>query len=317
MPRPINVRSPEITTRRDGTPVYRQIRAVEVTQGQKAYIELGILDHQGDPLSLAEFGFSVAPSLSSSSSSSEPIPGPSSSSDSSLSSATELPIVRFKVREAVGLCGNGIYSADAEIVSTEAGTVRVLVPECVRNVAGVYLGEFFVLDSAGDMVHSNQTYVVVNRGLFVEGSSRQGPPTMQEIRNHVRDSDISENFLRDNLNFDTPEIAESIVRPVLYFNDALPQNGTIYSTLNFPNRYFWLEGIIANLCQTITEYYRREHLPYQAAGMSVDDMRKFELYEREYMIRWKNFTTWVQSEKVRLNNDQAYGEAGSPYGYGY
>jgi len=255
------------------------------------------------------------------------------SSLSSLSSeapAAEQFRIKFALREdlSVGRAPQpkGMFH-DAEIVDAEAGLVQVVLPPEATFIPGVYFGEMAILLNTGDtdddgeddfcLLLSNTFYVIIDRGNFGKHfSGRQlGPPTIMEIRLHIRDSCPEENSLLDNIKFDDAEIALAISRPVMYWNE-IPPPIQEYTTQDFPFRFHWLEGIVGQLYLIVAEQMRANNLTYSAAGLKVNDQNKEPNYEQAALTRWGNFLSFVRHKKGQMNVDMAYGGIGSSYRYG-
>lgn len=142
-----------------------------------------------------------------------------------------------------------------------------------------------------------------------------GPPSIAEIRLHLRDSSPAESYLLEHLMFDDAEIALAIARPVMYWNEIPPPLDVVYNTQTFPFRYHWLEGICANLFMMVAEQFRRNQLSYSAGGLSVDDQNKEAGYERAGQARWQAYREWVRATKASINLESCYGEVTSSYKY--
>lgn len=206
----------------------------------------------------------------------------------------------------------------ATVADAVNGTVTVAVQPSEIGGPGIYRGSIAVVaDPAADplvALFSNPLLLVVERDLFSDAAVT-GPPTIAEVRLHLRDSSPSEHRLIDTVTFDDAEIAASIARPVAYFDEDLPQISVRYTTQNFPFRFHWLEGTKANLFWIAAEYYRKNHLRYQAAGVAADDLDKSAEYERKAAELWQTYREWCHKTKVRINVDEAYGWVPSSYAY--
>ena len=83
----------------------------------------------------------------------------------------------------------------------------------------------------------------------------------------------------------------------------------MFNINNFPYRYHWLNAVKGELMIISAANYRRNHLPYQAAGVSVDDKNKYDQYEkigRALLQEWKD---WMLTTKRSLNLQQAFGHS--------
>ena len=275
-----------------GRPLLARTKTFVLEAGQEAVLEHVMQDRQGNPIAL---------------------------SDCLIGGAT----VRFRLSEALttGPDWQTAPGFTAVIVDASQGRVQVTLPGTATTRAGVYFGEFaFVVPGAGTsrrMVFSNIVYVVINRGLWGETAIGDvGPPSVAEIRLHLRDTSPEESFLLDAIAFTDDEIAAAIIRPVEQWN-ATPPPGPRFTTTNFPYRYYWLEAICANLFLLAEERYRRNSLQYAAAGVQVNDYDKEVNYQRAGQLRQQLWMDFMRREKYRLNAEATITEIGGfwpPYG---
>lgn len=290
--------------------VLRKMRSVRIRAGQHARIDWTVLDPDGVPVDLTGCGF---PSDSS---------GSSFSSSSSAAADTGVGF-RFRIRENLSLGITPVPNQtefDVLLVDADEGKVQIILDKTATGVPGVYFGELGVFSNFDTddelMLFSNVFYVLIERGQFGAGTLMQGgPPSIQEIRLHLRDSGPQENLLLDNIKFDDAEIAIAISRPIEYWNEIPPDLGKRATTQNFPWRYHWLEAICANLFWMAAENFRANNLRYSAAGVKVDDQDKEPNYERAAQRRWDNWTEFVRRKKSEINLNMAYGGIGSSYRY--
>jgi hypothetical protein len=293
-----NVLSATVSADR-GLPILTRMRAVTLTQGQCGVVAWQMHDKDGHPVDLTPCGLteSEAP-------------------------AQQLKVV-LRMKEQLSL-GNARppLQVDASVVDASEGRVEADIESGMTDYPGIYYGEMCLvsteLEANGKpcVVFSNTFYVVVARSTFGDGTGgMNGPPSIAEIRLHLRDSAPGESYLLDHLMFDDAEIALAIARPVMYWNETPPPLNQNYTTQNFPFRYHWLEGICANLFFMVAEQYRRNDFQYSAAGMSINDQNKSQAYEQAGQTRWQAFREWVRATKASINLESCYGEVTSTYKY--
>jgi hypothetical protein len=287
----------------NGTPVLSRMRAISVTQGQCATIDWQMHDRDGHPVNLTPCGFVTTES-------------------ETVAPENFKVVLRLKEHLALGNARTPV-EVDAVVIDAPVGKVQAQLTANMVGLPGVYYGEMALVSvpaQAADLpcvVFSNTFFVVIVRGTFGDdGVSTQGPPSIAEIRLHLRDSSPSESFLLDNLMFDDAEIALAIARPVQYWNETPPFLDAVFTTQTFPWRYHWLEGICANLFFMVAEQFRRNQLSYSAAGVTLDDQNKEPNYERAGQARWQTYREWVRATKAAINLEGGYGVVGSPYKYG-
>lgn len=285
----------------NGTKVLTRARAMTLTQGQCATISWQLHDKDGRPVDLTPIGFGGQ------------------------TPPTAYKIV-LRLKEQIAL-GHGLapLQVDATVTDAAKGEVTAALTSQMVGLPGIYYGEMALISVPAEAAHqpcvifSNTFSIIINRSTFGPmdtGSDRVGgPPSIAEIRLHLRDSAPGESFLLDNLMFDDAEIALAISRPVMYWNEIPPPIDATYNTQNFPFRYHWLEGICANLFMMVAEQFRRNQLDYSAAGMTVNDQNKEASYERAGQARWQAYREWVRATKASINLESCYGEVSSTYKY--
>lgn len=278
----------------NGAPVTSRMRAVTVNQGQCATIEWQLQDKNGAPIDLTDALPNIPESLQ--------------------------LIFRMKEQIRLGEWENPL-ELPVTITNASTGTVAVALTPVSVAAPGVFYAEIALINPAAQtpgydcVIFSNMFSLIISRSTF-STAVPGGPPTIAEIRLHLRDSSPNESFLLDNLMFDDAEIALAIVRPVQYWNEVPPPIDMTFDTHNFPFRYHWLEGICANLFFMVAEQFRRNQLNYNAAGVALDDQNKEMNYERAGQTRWQAYREWVRAKKAEINLEGAYGEIGSLYQYG-
>lgn len=228
---------------------------------------------------------------------------------------------RLRLRDSVAGGGGTLYSFAAVAVSPPAGTLSAPLDVASLPGPGVYDAEFAVMASADPaetrVAFSNRLSLIVDRSLFGPDMGVAGPPTMAEIRLHMRDSSPGENRLLDTRMFDDAEVAACITRVVDYWNEVPPPLLRRYGTSDFPHRFLWLVGIRAGLYAMAADWYRRNHLAYQAGGVQVDDLAKADEYDRKADQGWAECKEMVKNRKVSDNIEEGYGGISSAYGRGY
>jgi hypothetical protein len=275
----------------NGQPLLSRMRAISIGQGQCATIDWQMVDRDGVPVNM--------------------------------SACDELPYkVVLRIKEQISL-GNAkpVQQVDATITDPSDGKVHVTLTKNMVGIPGIYYAEMALINVPAEeaeqpcIIFSNTFYLIINRGTLGNDGRNGGPPSIAEIRLHLRDSAPGESYLLENLMFDDAEIALAIARPVMYWNEVPPPLGRNYNTQNFPFRYHWLEGICANLFLMVAEQFRRNQLSYQAGGIAVDDQNKEGSYERAGQTRWQAYREWVRATKASINLESCYGEVSSNYKY--
>lgn len=283
---------PVVSISSDGVPIIKRPRGVQVAQGQAATIRYTMLSQNGDPVDL-----SVCLLAGGS--------------------------VKARLHETLLCSPPDFVQVDCTIVNnTDSnpgfdGCVDLELPPEVVAFSGISKIEFALLDVDGNVIFTNNIYLIVNRGQWgAPGSltNMAGPPSVAEIKLHLRDSDPADNLWLGIEEFDLAEIAACIERPILYWNESQPPINVAYTTATFPYRYYWLEGIIACLYKLAAKHYTRVHLPYQQqGGLMIDDKNKAKEYQAIAESSWNEFKDWVLRKKVEINAWGAVQGVGSAY----
>jgi hypothetical protein len=270
------------TTFVEGKPSWKRLKSVECKTGNPITINWTMLDKNGDPVNFSDITNATA---------------------------------KAKIRETLSINPtNPGIEIICNIIDATTGRVDIPLNQDVVRYPGVSVVEVAIFNQTGEIVFSNEFWLVINRSQW-SSDVVSGPPTIAEIRLHLRDSSPEDNLWRDIEEFDLAEIAACISRPVMYWNESPPPIDLIYNTSNFPFRYNWLNGITACLYQLAARWYRRVHLPYSAGGVSIDDKNKSQEYELIGQKLWEEYKIWVLHKKVQINADSAWGSVSSPYIY--
>lgn len=206
------------------------------------------------------------------------------------------------------------------ITDAEAGLLQFELPGTAIACPGIYDADVALLVVAENpedpprILSVNRLGLLLERSLFGVISDSGGPPTLAELRLHLRDSSPAESPLLDTVTFSDAELGAAIRRPVDYWNEALPNVGVRHTVQSFPYRYWWLEATRAELYRMLGDWLRRNRLPFQGGGMNVDEVgTKAQEYRQDYAETWQRFEAWVRAEKIRLNLESCYGSVPSLY----
>lgn len=228
------------------------------------------------------------------------------------------PVLRMRELSGVDPMTDNVIEINASIIDATVGLVRSdPLPDVITRNPAVYLEEWGFFDTNGNMVFSNQCYTFIRRGLFginSDPSKRNlGPPTIEEIRLSMRDNSPADNLLLDDFEFDAAEIAQAVLRPVMYWNEIPPPIQPLLTTKTFPFREMWLVGIQAYLFDAAASHYRRNQLAYNAGGVAVDDKNKEQQYRAISNQLMSQFREMATAKKIEINISLFSGSLGSPY----
>jgi hypothetical protein len=197
-------------------------------------------------------------------------------------------------------------SVTCDIASPPDGHVTVDLDPTSFTKPGVYLAELQMIKD-GVLEHVYKMYVDAQASLAWRIN---GPLSIAEVRLWARDSYPEDNFLLDEVEFKDSEIVAAIRRAVDIWNTTPPMlQRYMYTPSNFPFRSQWLDLTIALLYDIAARSYLRNHLPYKAAGIGVDDKNKFSQYKQLSAEALTKFQSWTKDIKLQLNAQQCWGRS--------
>ena len=286
----------------EGCPLLTRQRVVVVDKGVKATVRWEMRNRDGSVVD-----------LSSCLSCDTVLTEVSESLSVSLSESVEGECGTVIVR--IGSCDEqgAIYEVTGEADTPALGLVRFQLPQQVYNVAGIWRVQIAITDGAGDPVFMNSGLISVERGMFGDLTKMTGPPTLNEIRLHIRDTEVENDLLMD-VEFDDDEIVAAMIRPVQYWNEIPPRlRRHVYNCATFPFRMHWLNGIVAQLLRTAAHHYLRNKLQASHGGLNLNDRDKNDEYMRMSALYWSEYEEFVLRKKVELNAAQTFGSVTSEY----
>lgn len=285
----------------EGCPILNKSRTVLAEKGVCATIEWVMRDRQGNAVDLS----GCFPE-SSASVSAESVSVSESSVSASASDAGSV-VVRFAGCDQ----GGDIYEVTGSVQDASAGKVRFAPPAEVMGIAGIYTMSIGIVNSAGAVVLQNTALLSVEPTLFGDTGQRVGPPTVGQLRVHLRDFP-QENELLGDYEFDVTEILQAIVRPVQQWNETPPPVAR-FSCSNFPFKFHWQQAIVGELLRTAAHSYMRNEYQAEHGGIRGNLKAKHRQYmeiSELYATEWRRF---VKAKKVEINAGMAMGSLGSSY----
>ena len=274
----------------DGCPIRSKRRHVPVSQGVCGEVIWTMRDRNGQLVNLTAC-----------------LDSDSISDNGSLSESTAAGDRTVAVRFQGCDRGCGVGESAAEVLDAQSGTIKFPLPEAICQVAGIYHFQVAVLDGTTPLFVDGGL-ISVEPSLWGEVDNQTGPPTIEELRFHLRDR-VEENTLLGAYEFDDAEILEAIRWPIMQFNETPPPLA-YFSCNNFPYRYHWRNAIVAKLLQTAAHSYLRNKLQVASGGLSVDDKNKNAEYMQMAMLYEKEWKDFLVQKKVELNANLAWGSTG-------
>lgn len=290
----------------DGCPVLPKLQCHEIQQGQDARLLWEFKNQDGEAVNLTECDAQCSES--------------SESVDEEAFDTVGTPVctVQLRMREITGNCRQDkVFVIPVDILDSDSGVVRACpLPEELLRAPGVYMEEWGVFTPDTRMLFSNQCCTFIRRGLFGLTSTNRdniGPPTIEEIRLALRDNSPEDNLLLDDIEFDSAEIAQAVIRPINYWNEVPPPIRPVQTTKTFPFKEIWMLGIQSYLLETAAHHYRRNQFAYQAGGIAVDDKNKEQAYAIKANEMRLRFQELARAKKIEINISLFAGSVGSEY----
>ena len=75
-------------------------------------------------------------------------------------------------------------------------------------------------------------------------------------------------------------------------------------------RSHWIDVTIGFLKNMAADWYERNHLQYQAGGVTIDDRNKWQSYRKDGQFRLQQYKDWLKDVKVQLNMQGGWGRSG-------
>jgi hypothetical protein len=266
-----------------GCPIDPRMRALAMTAGEAKAILWTMVDDAGQPVDCSDL----------------------------ITGGGALPGAQAVLAEAVRgpVSGERLVATAsfADAAACAAGRVDVAVPDQVKNNPGIYQFEIGVVDPAGPLVLVNAGRLVVQRSLLSTGAVNTSVlPTVRELRLRLGDSSAGENVRLGAVEFDLAMLAVALEAAPTVFNEMPPPIDTLFSTCSFPFREAWLDVAVARLYQMAAHWMRRNRLPIQAGGVTVDDLGKADEYEAKAQAMLAEALGRLTMIKIRMNAEGCF-----------
>lgn len=263
----------------DGCPVLMKGRAIVVPKGHCGEVQWPLRWPDGQTADIS--ACVAANSLSESYSGSE--------------AATGTVSVRF---QGCDQGGRVIAETTATVVDAKAGLIKFTLPQGVCCQSGIYRFSAAVIYD-DQPIFQDSGLLSVEHGLWGDTSNMGGPPTLREIRLHLRDH-VPENDLLADVEFDDVEIIAAIVHPVMFFNEQ-PPTLPPFNCGNFPFRHHWRNAIVSQLFRTAAHSYLRNKSKMSSPTLTSDHRDKNAEYLQVAQLYEQEWRTFVHNKKYELN----------------
>lgn len=240
---------------------------IRIDQGRFAIVEWVVRDDKGRPADLRAY------IQDSDNSASEAV---------SLDGSSLVPNGRVEARLREPFTGGtgGLITVAGTSYDPANGIIRFELPAEATATNRVLMVNVGIYDSANRLVTVSDGYLIVDRSLFSAEYSRVGIPTVDEIKIRLRDSGVNDNFLLARIEYSLGEVAESAIQAIATWNTVGGPNAQQFTTANFDDPDMLLDGMVGYLYEVTAHNYRRNHLQYQAAGVTVDDKANYAEYDQ-------------------------------------
>lgn len=274
-----------------GYSTLRDVPEVTVDQCTEGSFQLTLRNPDGSPIDLTQWGIYDA--------------------SSSSSAGSGFTGVRYVIKE-MPADANAWATGNAEVINASGGIVEVDYDATRMTLrCGIFTAELQAWED-GAIRKIYPFFYIVNPSLSANPAHDNQALSIAEIRMSMRDIDPVSNFLIDELDFKTNEIALMIRRCVDYWNEVPPPL-TVYKATNFPFRYHLSIGVIGLLHRMASIQKMRNNLDYSAGGVTVADTIKWQQYENLGDKYWAQWTQWVKDKKYEINISGAFRQLNSGY----
>lgn len=198
-----------------------------------------------------------------------------------------------------------LFDIEGSVENAQEGLVSFLLLPEHTAYAGIYNAEVGVFADQ-QLVFSHPVRMNVQPSLF--SPRRRGGMTVAEVRLACLDLEVDEDSLLDELEFTDEEIYNAMRRVVDLWNQTPPVIRQ-YTTRTFPWREWWLRGTLAMIYDAAAVRYARDHLPYQAGGVQIDDKNKSQEYRAMAQQHLGEFMEWMRQTKVAWNMNRMWSGA--------
>jgi hypothetical protein len=264
-----------------------QIKIVKVAATARKQVVFKLTDDRGRPVDLRSEAIN------------SPATEPTFGTEPAARGENVTVVLRAKVGDLYGATKFDIQGT----INADTNYVEFLLTSQHTAIPGVYAAE--IGRFAGDSLVDTWPVMIQIEPSAFQTAQETGPVTIPEVRlalmdvNNGSDGWPFSNLLID-VEFADADIAFCIRRVVEMWNET-PPPVAIYSTDNFPYRYWWTQATMGHLLQMAGRRYSRNRLAYSAGGVSVDDQSKAAEYLQHADQIMQEFRQFMMTEKQRIN----------------
>ena len=201
-----------------------------------------------------------------------------------------------------------IAEAPGTILDVDYAIVGFNIPASVSQYPGVYIASVGIFVS-NVLRHVHDIWIYNEPSVWMTSPTEAALPPIKDVQLLLRDSSPVENEVLNSRQFGIEEFAQAAVDTVSLWNDIPPFLGDL-TTINFPSRAIYLRGMKHFLFEMLVEWYRKNRLAYNAGGMAVDDMSKFQEYMAASQKEEQDLRIMIQRTKSTLNLADGFAKLG-------
>jgi len=272
--------------RQEGCIVRQKTRCIRVPRGVTATVEWEMRDESGDAVPLTDYW-----------------PEASESESGSPLVLAEIQ-VRFVPVEERNMAL--LPTQEGVVVDSSRGIVKFAVPYELTRRSGVYRFSIGIVTENNEVERIDNGLIVVEPSLWGDREQDSGMPSIQEVRDYLRDTAVENDLLRD-VEFDDAEIALALIACLREWNESPPLI-VRHTCDSFPYREMWLKGVFAHLYQTAAMWYHRNDLQATHGGLTIQDRNKHREYEARAVRYLQEWRSAMLAKKVEINAYRCYGQ---------
>ena len=272
---------------------------LQVTNGAQEAGIIQILDASGNPVDLTPYDTTRAPQ---------------SNDGTPVTDPRYLPITRGILFDASAYYGQSMPSMVKECrVEGDPvnGEIYLEIEPNDLFYPGMYLANILLVSEG--VVKQMFVMYLESAPSIAWGQYSQQPITIAEVRLWARDSSPEVNDLLDEVEYKDVEIAAAIRRGIDLWNSTTPMlRAHNYTPVTFPWKFRsqWIDVTISFLKVMAADWYERNHLQYQAGGVTIDDRNKWQSYRADGLRGIQEYKNWLKDVKVQLNMQGGFARSG-------
>lgn len=192
------------------------------------------------------------------------------------------------------------------ITRAAPGDYTVAVSGTILATFGLWVDLWEYTLRAGEAVRQTRQDFYVSEVYDSAGTDATAAElTEDRVRLFMRDRSSADNFLLDDLEFDSDMVALALQQAVEEYNEwNEPQ--TSFTVATFPHRHGLIKGVKAYLYSIVVNNYMRNELAYEAGGVRIADKAKFSVYQQMADRYYQEWIAWMTRSKRKRNVQRGF-----------